>query len=129
MQEGKKSHANQMLRRHPKHLKMTYHLRKHKSASTKIEREIGENRVSGLKSIGKERIARSAVKRGARSMLFDVLIWVVTRIKEDLSRKKFQMQIADLLGLAVKKSDDCEDEEDDENDQREDFVLAGKMFH
>ncbi|KAF5195166.1 disease resistance protein (TIR-NBS-LRR class) [Thalictrum thalictroides] len=67
---------------------------------------------NGWNGIGKERILKYVAKRAMESKSFDVVIWMIER-KNVSKLRKFQMRVAEQLGIAFSRNDDSDEDEDE----------------
>ncbi|KAF5189514.1 hypothetical protein FRX31_020899 [Thalictrum thalictroides] len=68
---------------------------------------------TGWNGIGKERILKYVAKRAMEAKSFDIVIWMIEK-RNASSIRKFQMRVAEQLGVAFNKIDDSDDEKEDE---------------
>ncbi|KAF5192772.1 hypothetical protein FRX31_017641, partial [Thalictrum thalictroides] len=67
---------------------------------------------NGWYGIGKERTLKYVAKQAMEAKSFDIVIWMIEKIKAS-SIRKFQMRVAEQLGIALSKNDDSDEEEDE----------------
>ncbi|PIA59871.1 hypothetical protein AQUCO_00400620v1 [Aquilegia coerulea] len=76
--------------------------------------------------IGKERVLKYVAKRAMEAKSFDVVIWMIEK-RNASSIRRFQMRVAEQLGIAFSKNNDSDDDDEEGDKGTVDEIISRRI--